>query len=96
MNRFSHCSRRNDLQASRYAFSFALCAPPIAHRKIMAYITQPIAERKASVVQFIDSVTHDCPKAAPRLTIRETFESTGTTVWPQPCWKYVGRHRKLL
>jgi DNA-directed RNA polymerase II subunit RPB1 len=47
----------------------------IADHGTMSYITQNIAERKANVTQFIDDATHDRLKAAPGMTIRESFES---------------------
>ena len=47
----------------------------IADHNTMSYITQNIAERKANVTQFIDDATHDRLKAAPGMTIRESFES---------------------
>jgi len=47
----------------------------IADSKTMAYITQNIAERKANVSQIIEDATHDRLKAAPGMTIRESFES---------------------
>jgi DNA-directed RNA polymerase II subunit RPB1 len=47
----------------------------IADHNTMSYITQNIAERKATVTQFIDDATHDRLKAAPGMTIRESFES---------------------
>ena len=47
----------------------------IADHSTMSYITQNIAERKANVTQFIDDATHDRLKAAPGMTIRESFES---------------------
>ncbi|TFK57734.1 beta and beta-prime subunits of DNA dependent RNA-polymerase [Heliocybe sulcata] len=47
----------------------------IADKGTMAYITQKIAERKANVAQVIDDATHDKLKAAPGMTIRESFES---------------------
>ena len=47
----------------------------IADHNTMSYITQQIAERKANVTQIIDDATHDRLKAAPGMTIRETFES---------------------
>ncbi|TFY81801.1 hypothetical protein EWM64_g2217 [Hericium alpestre] len=47
----------------------------IADKKTMTYITQHIAERKANVQQIIDDATHDRLKAAPGMTIRESFES---------------------
>ncbi|KAI0042209.1 beta and beta-prime subunits of DNA dependent RNA-polymerase [Auriscalpium vulgare] len=47
----------------------------IADKKTMEYITQHIAERKANVQQIIEDATHDRLKAAPGMTIRESFES---------------------
>jgi DNA-directed RNA polymerase II subunit RPB1 len=47
----------------------------IADHNTMSYITQNIAERKANVTQFIDDAIHDRLKAAPGMTIRESFES---------------------
>ncbi|KAG5643823.1 DNA-directed RNA polymerase II subunit rpb1 [Asterophora parasitica] len=47
----------------------------IADPKTMAYITQTIAESKANVAQVIDDAYHDRLKAAPGMTIRESFES---------------------
>ena len=47
----------------------------IADHSTMSYITQNIAERKANVTQFIEDATHDRLKAAPGMTIRESFES---------------------
>ncbi|KAF5376975.1 hypothetical protein D9615_007212 [Tricholomella constricta] len=47
----------------------------IADPKTMDYITQTIAESKANVAQIIDDAYHDRLKAAPGMTIRESFES---------------------
>ncbi|KDQ53026.1 hypothetical protein JAAARDRAFT_197811 [Jaapia argillacea MUCL 33604] len=47
----------------------------IAGKKVMTYITDHIAERKANVAQIIDDATHDRLKAQPGMTIRESFES---------------------
>ncbi|KAF9544636.1 beta and beta-prime subunits of DNA dependent RNA-polymerase, partial [Agrocybe pediades] len=47
----------------------------IADSATMAYITQNIAERKANVANIIEDATHDRLKAAPGMTIRESFES---------------------
>ncbi|KAA1468311.1 beta and beta-prime subunits of DNA dependent RNA-polymerase [Dentipellis sp. KUC8613] len=47
----------------------------IADKKTMTYITDHIAERKANVRRIIDDATHDRLKAAPGMTIRESFES---------------------
>ena len=47
----------------------------IADHNTMSYITQTIAERKNNVTQIIDDATHDRLKAAPGMTIRESFES---------------------
>jgi DNA-directed RNA polymerase II subunit RPB1 len=47
----------------------------IADSKTMAYITQTISDRKAQVSQIIEDATHDRLKAAPGMTIRESFES---------------------
>ncbi|GLB36718.1 putative DNA-dependent RNA polymerase catalyzes the transcription of DNA into RNA using the four ribonucleoside triphosphates as substrates [Lyophyllum shimeji] len=47
----------------------------IADPKTMAYITQTIAESKTNVAQIIDDAYHDRLKAAPGMTIRESFES---------------------
>uniref|UniRef100_A0A8H7YB65 DNA-directed RNA polymerase subunit n=2 Tax=Psilocybe TaxID=71950 RepID=A0A8H7YB65_PSICU len=47
----------------------------IADSATMSYITQTIAERKANVAQIIEDATHDRLKAAPGMTIRESFES---------------------
>jgi len=47
----------------------------IADHNTMSYITQTIAERKTNVTQIIDDATHDRLKAAPGMTIRESFES---------------------
>src|SRR3984957_8438514 len=47
----------------------------IADHATMAYIMQNISERKANVAQIIDDATHDRLKAAPGMTIRESFES---------------------
>ena len=47
----------------------------IADHNTMSYITQTIADRKANVTQIIDDATHDRLKAAPGMTIRESFES---------------------
>ncbi|KAF8972572.1 hypothetical protein BDZ97DRAFT_1901130 [Flammula alnicola] len=47
----------------------------IADSATMSYITQTIADRKANVSQIIDDATHDRLKAAPGMTIRESFES---------------------
>jgi DNA-directed RNA polymerase II subunit RPB1 len=48
----------------------------IANHNTMSYITQNNAdhERKADVTQFIDDATHDRLKAAPGMTIHESFE----------------------
>ncbi|KIM39097.1 hypothetical protein M413DRAFT_447445 [Hebeloma cylindrosporum] len=47
----------------------------IADSATRAYITQTIADRKANVSQIIDDATNDRLKAAPGMTIRESFES---------------------
>ncbi|KAF8170369.1 hypothetical protein BJ912DRAFT_1148858 [Pholiota molesta] len=47
----------------------------IADSATMSYITQTIADRKANVSQIIEDATHDRLKAAPGMTIRESFES---------------------
>ncbi|KAF8885266.1 hypothetical protein CPB84DRAFT_1850463 [Gymnopilus junonius] len=47
----------------------------IADSATMSYITQTIAERKSNVAQIIEDATHDRLKAAPGMTIRESFES---------------------
>ncbi|KAF5324971.1 hypothetical protein D9619_009833 [Psilocybe cf. subviscida] len=47
----------------------------IAGSKTMAYITQTISDCKVQVAQITDDATHDCLKAAPGMTIRESFES---------------------
>ncbi|KAF9466907.1 beta and beta-prime subunits of DNA dependent RNA-polymerase [Collybia nuda] len=47
----------------------------IADPGTMDYITKTIAERKANVAQIIDDATQDRLKAAPGMTIRESFES---------------------
>jgi DNA-directed RNA polymerase II subunit RPB1 len=47
----------------------------IADRGTMSYITQTIADSKANVAKIIDDATHDRLKAAPGMTIRESFES---------------------
>ncbi len=47
----------------------------IADKKTMAYITKHIVERKANVQQIIEDATHDQLKAAPGVTICESFES---------------------
>ena len=47
----------------------------IADKGTMAYITQHIAERKTNVQQIIDDASHARLKAAPGMTIRESFES---------------------
>lgn len=47
----------------------------IADRGTMSYITQTIADSKANVAKIINDATHDRLKAAPGMTIRESFES---------------------
>ena len=47
----------------------------IADHNTLSCITQNIAERKANMTQFIDDATHDRLKAAPGMTIHESFES---------------------
>ncbi|KAI0932934.1 DNA-directed RNA polymerase II subunit rpb1, variant 2 [Taiwanofungus camphoratus] len=47
----------------------------IADRKTMENIQDQIALRKQNVAQAIDDATHDRLKAAPGMTIRESFES---------------------
>ncbi|KAF5310405.1 hypothetical protein D9758_018889 [Tetrapyrgos nigripes] len=47
----------------------------IADGKTMAVITQIIADRKADVAKIIDDAYQDRLKAAPGMTIRESFES---------------------
>src|ERR1700733_3561646 len=47
----------------------------IADQKPVASITQTIAERKANVTKIIEGATQDRLKAAPGMTIRESFES---------------------
>ncbi|KII94419.1 hypothetical protein PLICRDRAFT_36689 [Plicaturopsis crispa FD-325 SS-3] len=47
----------------------------IADHGTMEYITNHIAERKATVSEIIEDATHDRLKAAPGMTIRESFES---------------------
>jgi DNA-directed RNA polymerase II subunit RPB1 len=47
----------------------------IADQKTMAYITQHIAERKQNVAGIIEDAYHDRLKAAPSMTLRESFES---------------------
>ena len=47
----------------------------IADQKTMAYITQHIAERKQNVAEIIEDAYHDRLKAAPGMTLRESFES---------------------
>lgn len=47
----------------------------IADPKTMKFITQTIADSKANVAQVIDDAYHDRLKAAPGMTIRESFES---------------------
>ncbi|CCM03706.1 uncharacterized protein FIBRA_05852 [Fibroporia radiculosa] len=47
----------------------------IADRGTMAHIQEQIAIRKQNVTQAIDDATHDRLKAAPGMTIRESFES---------------------
>ena len=47
----------------------------IADQKTMAYITQHIAERKQNVANIIEDAYHDRLKAAPGMTLRESFES---------------------
>ncbi|KAF5323647.1 hypothetical protein D9758_017141 [Tetrapyrgos nigripes] len=47
----------------------------IADSKTMAVITQTIADRKADVAKIIEDACQDCLKAAPGMTIRESFES---------------------
>ncbi|OSX68017.1 hypothetical protein POSPLADRAFT_1177028 [Postia placenta MAD-698-R-SB12] len=47
----------------------------IADRKTMEHIKEQIAIRKVNVVQAVDDAAHDRLKAAPGMTIRESFES---------------------
>lgn len=47
----------------------------IADAGTMSYITKTIADRKADVTRIIDDATHDRLKAAPGMTIRESFKS---------------------
>ncbi|KAG6899798.1 DNA-directed RNA polymerase II subunit rpb1 [Termitomyces sp. T159_Od127] len=47
----------------------------IADPKTMDYITKRIQQSKAEVAQIIDNAYHDRLKAAPGMTIRESFES---------------------
>jgi DNA-directed RNA polymerase II subunit RPB1 len=47
----------------------------IADPKTMNHISQTIADRKANVAQIIEDATQDRLKAAPGMTIRESFES---------------------
>lgn len=47
----------------------------IADRKTMEHIKEQISIRKANVTQAIEDATHDLLKAAPGMTIRESFES---------------------
>ncbi|EGO19737.1 DNA-directed RNA polymerase II, subunit 1 [Serpula lacrymans var. lacrymans S7.9] len=47
----------------------------IADTKTMSYITQQISSQKVKVAGIIDDATHDRLKAAPGMTIRESFES---------------------
>lgn len=47
----------------------------IADAQTMSHITQTIAGRKANVAQIIDDTAHDRMKAAPRMTVRESFKS---------------------
>ncbi|KAK7468334.1 DNA-directed RNA polymerase II core subunit rpo21 [Stygiomarasmius scandens] len=47
----------------------------IADTKTMEFITKTIADRKADVAKVIDDAYHDRLKAAPGMTIRESFES---------------------
>ena len=47
----------------------------VADRKTMAYITEQIKIRKANVAQAIEDAHHDRLKAAPGMTIRESFEN---------------------
>jgi len=47
----------------------------IADPKTMAFITQNIADKKANVANIIEDATQDRLKAAPGMTIRESFES---------------------
>ncbi|KAK7040592.1 DNA-directed RNA polymerase subunit [Favolaschia claudopus] len=46
----------------------------IADRGTMSFITQKIASCKENVVKIIEDATHDRLKAAPGMTIRESFE----------------------
>ncbi|KAF7333371.1 DNA-directed RNA polymerase subunit [Mycena venus] len=46
----------------------------ITDHRTMSYITKNIANYKANVVEIIDDATHDRLKAAPGMTIRESFE----------------------
>ncbi|KAH9907090.1 uncharacterized protein B0H18DRAFT_1193799, partial [Fomitopsis serialis] len=47
----------------------------IADRNTMEHIKEQISIRKQSVVQAIEDATHDRLKAAPGMTVRESFES---------------------
>ncbi|KAJ7480001.1 DNA-directed RNA polymerase II, subunit 1 [Mycena galericulata] len=47
----------------------------IADRGTMSFITKKIADCKVNVVGIIEDATHDRLKAAPGMTIRESFES---------------------
>jgi DNA-directed RNA polymerase II subunit RPB1 len=47
----------------------------IADHATMNYITRTISERKTNVAQIIEDAYHDRLKAAPGMTIRESFES---------------------
>ncbi|KAL0061633.1 DNA-directed RNA polymerase II core subunit rpo21 [Marasmius tenuissimus] len=47
----------------------------IADTGTMSFITKTIAESKANVAKIIDDAYHDRLKAAPGMTIRESFES---------------------
>ena len=47
----------------------------ITDQKPMAYITQHITERKQNVAKIIEDAYHVCLKAAPGMTLQESFES---------------------
>ncbi len=56
----------------------------IADQKTTSYIFQTISisERKQKVAEVIEEATHDRLKAKPGMTIRESFESDDSSIWP--------------
>ena len=53
----------------------------IADQKTMAYITQHIVECKQNITNSIEDAYHDCLKAAPSMTLHESFESCASSTW---------------